>query len=54
MEAAGGGGCEGANGVPDRRQRNRSEPDDDADPIWDSGKVDSDQSVWVAYEGPRH
>lgn len=24
----------------------------DAKTIWDSGKVDSDQSVWVAYEGP--
>ncbi|TWU57087.1 Bacterial alpha-L-rhamnosidase [Rubripirellula tenax] len=25
---------------------------DNADPIWDSGKVVSDQSVWVAYQGP--
>lgn len=24
----------------------------DSNPIWDSGKVDSNQSVWVAYQGP--
>lgn len=26
--------------------------DDDVKTLWDSGKVDSDQSVWVPYEGP--
>lgn len=30
----------------------RESSNPDAKPIWDSGKVDSDQSVWVAYEGP--
>lgn len=31
---------------------NRSRPTSAGKPIWDSGKVDSDQSVWVPYEGP--
>ncbi|MCM2374174.1 alpha-L-rhamnosidase [Aporhodopirellula aestuarii] len=30
----------------------RSASGEDAEPIWDSGKVESDQSVWVKYEGP--
>ncbi|MGB7325116.1 MAG: alfa-L-rhamnosidase, partial [Rubripirellula sp.] len=32
--------------------RDRLAMNGNADPIWDSGKVDSDQSVWVAYQGP--
>ena len=31
---------------------NVSEKDASAKTLWDSGKVTSDQSVWVAYEGP--
>lgn len=28
-------------------------PSDDAQPIWDSGKVASNQSLWVPYQGPK-
>lgn len=30
----------------------KSVSDENTDPIWDSGKVESDQSVWILYEGP--
>ncbi|EMI16937.1 alfa-L-rhamnosidase [Rhodopirellula maiorica SM1] len=32
--------------------RSRSSANAGTSPVWDSGKVDSDQSVWVPYEGP--
>jgi alpha-L-rhamnosidase len=31
---------------------NKSATDSSAETVWDSGKVDSDQSVWVPYGGP--